>query len=116
MKEPPNLRLPQLILRGIICAIYWRCSCGHLHEFREWRDTFLTFFSTRTPKTIGEPCEACAVAPSHYICPHCHTFILLDATRPRTKAATYPEYVRPPREPVEERVASPLAGFDDLEP
>ena len=111
-KEPlfvcPNTRC-----RGEAPALNWQCTCGKIHALEA---SYWLSGAAKPPKVIGEPCDACGLLPSHYICPHCHTSILLDATRPRTKAAVRPGYVRPPREPGEERAASPLAEFDDLEP
>jgi hypothetical protein len=41
-------------------------------------------------KVIGEECESCGVAATHFICPHCNEMILLDGTRPATPPASAP--------------------------
>lgn len=104
----PNTSCKSGSIPNAINAALWQCGkCGHTHEGLPGK-TWWSF-----ARLIGDRCNNCKTAPSHFFCPHCNTAILLDETRPRTKAAKVPGWVRPPRPPgYEGGSGGPLGSFD----
>jgi hypothetical protein len=90
-RREPMFVCPKLECRTPIPALHWQCPCGKVNTPASMRSTG----NLAKPPTLGEPCLACKTLVSHYICPKCDTRILLDASRPETRAATWPDYVWP---------------------
>jgi hypothetical protein len=100
-------RCPRTSCGGETRSDYWQCGCGHIHHLPIWRVIF-----GGKEKVIGEPCDSCTIAATHYFCPDCNKKILLDDTRPPERAAMYPGWVAPPRPPTP-APDRPLTGFPD---